>query len=186
MGLALVLQTHTGMRPGETLQIYPHHILFPEDAGATMAEQPVAIALGVRKGTKAKREQVARLFACDSDVAAVLRMCALATPPDQPMFPYSLDQYREAIKKLDNELGIAAGWGSHSPRAGFATDSINEGWRFEQVQECGRWLAASSLRIYLDAVGAAGVLVQARARGLGPALHWVSSHWVCYFPPSAW
>ena len=44
---------------------------------------------------------------------------------------------------------------AHSPRPGFATDAILAKIAFGEIQEQGRWMSPQSLRIYLDAVGAA-------------------------------
>ena len=51
MGLALVLQTVTGLRPSELLQLQPSHLLFPRLYGESLSGRPLVLALGVKEGT---------------------------------------------------------------------------------------------------------------------------------------
>ena len=52
---------------------------------------------------------------------------------------------------------------------------------FEEIKERGRWQSSSSLRTYLDIVGAADVATGMRLQGFGPALAWAHSRWHTYF-----
>ena len=89
--------------------------------------------------------------------------------------------YRSLMKKVESRLGLSVGWGLHSPRAGFASDSRAEGWAFQEIREAGRWASDSSLRTYLDIVGATNVSVSLRAAGLAEALRAVAEIWPSYF-----
>jgi len=186
MALAIVLQTHTGLRPGELLAVEPSHIVFPDEAGAEFSKTPVVIALGVKAGTKVKRAQVAKIFYKDAVLAAILRMCRDATPPGCRLFPFTQTALGDELKLLDALLQFDARWTPHSGRAGFATDSRLEGMSFEEVREAGRWAADNSLRTYLDVQAAANVLVQARLSGKAPALAWAARHWQEYFAYAQW
>ena len=186
MGLALILQAHTGLRPGELLAMKPEHVAMPEAGGSSLMDRPMLIALGPKSGTKLKRPQVARLTFRDADIVDMIRELLRHATPNEPLFPFCLVTYRNAIRALDCFLGFAAGWSAHSPRAGFASDSIAEGVPFDEVRELGRWSVDSSLRVYLDHVSTAATLVTARTAGLGPALQWVALHWQVYFRGARW
>eukprot|EP00959_Pyramimonas_sp_CCMP1952_P081951 1712044-Pyramimonas_sp.AAC.1 len=110
----------------------------------------VSIALCPKVDTKSKRPQVARLWKADKDIVELLRVARRYTPPGLQVFPYSLATYRRILKQIEGLLGLQVGWGPHSPRAGWASDSRAEGMSFLEVREAGRWVADSSLRTYLD------------------------------------
>ena len=181
MGLGVVLQAHTGLRPGELRSLRPCDIFFPEEAGATLETLPVVIALGVRKSTKVKRAQTVRITKKDADLVMMLERVVRRTPVNAPIFPFSHDEYRRRLRQVDALLGANAGWTPHSPRAGFASDSRAEGLSFEETREAGRWQADSSLRTYLDIVSALDVTVKLRGAGHGPALAWASRFWWQYW-----
>ena len=187
LGLGVVVQSHCGLRPSEMLALLPEHVVLPEDSGSSLDRSPAILGLGMKKGTKVKRAQTVRLDARLRDIVDLLRECRAATPPGCRMFPHTLRQYSDELKKIDVEvLGLKAGWTPHSPRAGFASDSRAEGWSFEEIREMGRWQADSSLRIYLDVIGAADIAIKIRAQGFGDALRWASANWWRYFPSSVW
>ena len=186
LALGMVVQAHTGMRPSEMLGLHAEDIVFPEFTGSSLERSPVLFGLGMRKGTKLKRPQVARLHFKDRDVVAVLADCLRHTPKGQRVFPYTLRQYGAALKKAEAALGMEVGWTPHSARAGFATDCRTEGMDFREIMEAGRWQAETSLRIYLDILGAADISVRLQSRGLGPALRWSAAGWVSYFANVRW
>ena len=97
------------------------------------------------------------------------------------VFPYTIEQYRAEIKSVELLLGLNFGWGPHSPRAGFASEARARGMAFSEIREFGRWVADSSLRVYLDLVSAASISVSLRSRGLVPALVYVSTYCLRYF-----
>ena len=79
-------------------------------------------------------------------------------------------------------MGLDVGWTPHSGRAGFASDCRAEGRPFEEIREAGRWQSDSSLRIYLDIVGAHQILQQFREKGLSTHLRYAESSWQQHFP----
>ena len=100
------------------------------------------------------------------------------------MFPYSIQVYRYLLRRLELKLGIEVGWTPHSGRAGFATELRSAGTPFSEIRERGRWAADSSLRTYLDIVGAAQVSTSLRLKGYAGHIAWAHSHWEEYFTPA--
>ena len=186
LGLAAVLQSHTGLRPSELLGLLPEHVLFPSDTGGDPLTAPVLLALGVKQGTKVKRPQVAKIPADLKELISLLWLCRQHTAPGHRLFPFSLSTWRTELRSLDELLGFRAGWTPHSGRSGFATDSRIAGKSFEEVREAGRWQADASLRTYLDIAAAATVLVQSRLAGRSSALAWADQFWHQYFVSWNW
>ena len=181
MGVAVILQTHAGLRPSELLALQAEDVSFPWHSGESYLQRPTLLAIGVKRGTKSGRTQVSKIMPRDWDVAEVLARVVQNTPRGCRLFPFSAATYRNEIRLIDQFLGIQAGWTPHSPRAGYATDSLSAGVPFEEIREVGRWAIDASLRRYLGEVSAAHTHVRARAGGLGAALAWVSSGWRIYF-----
>jgi integrase len=180
LGIGVCVQCAAGLRPSEMLNLHPVDVIFPEDLGRTLSDFPVQINVGPRTNTKLKRPQVAYLFIRHQDVVEALRALCHKTVPDQPLFPFTLDFYRRALRKVEGTMGLSTGWGPHSPRAGFASDGRAQGMSFTELRELGRWQADSSLRTYLDIVASSSLLVQAEAKGLKPAVAWASHYWRYY------
>lgn len=181
LGLGLITQVLTGMRPSEMLKILPEHIQFPDEYGDTSAQAPVVIALGVKHGTKSKRSQVVLLRPHLSHLLEALRCCRDNTPEGHFMFPYTLAAYRMEIQAIEAILGTNLGWGPHSPRAGFATDAKMDGEDFIAIREAGRWLSDESLRTYLDVLSSTMVIKSLRLRGLSNKLAAAERLWPAYF-----
>ena len=181
MGLGIMLQVRTGLRPGELLKLMPEHILFPEDQGDWSQATPVVIVLGAKGGTKSQRAQVALLHRGEPEFWSLLKTCRDATPPGHYLIPYTMATYRMELRNLEKILKVSIGWTPHSPRAGFATDQKLAGVSFEQIQEAGRWASQSSLRIYLDVVGATNGLRAIRMGGLSSQLEAANRLWPLYF-----
>jgi integrase len=79
--------------------------------------------------------------------------------PEDPVFPglgrpgtYTTPMTRDAIsdviKTTAERAGLTGDFGSHSPRAGFATDALDDGIPREQVQTYGGWRNHKSLDSY--------------------------------------
>ena len=79
--------------------------------------------------------------------------------PEDPVFPglsrpgtYNTPMTRDAIsdviKTTAQRAGLTGNFGSHSPRAGFATDALDDGIPREQVQTYGGWRNHKSLDSY--------------------------------------
>ena len=185
LGIGLLLQQCTGMRPSEMLALLGHHVLFPESCNIPTQTQ-VVIRLGFRTGTKAKREQCCAFDpALRPDLANLLRRLLESTPGDERLFPYNLQQYGRVLKKISKMLQIEhLGLTPHSPRAGFASQASLEGKTFLEIREKGRWLSDSSLRVYLDVVGALSISVDAQLINLKPQIEQAQNRLLEYFSPS--
>ena len=186
LGLGMMLQVTTGLRPSEMLKIEAGHIALPEDVGATIQTTPLVVALGPKVGTKVKRPQTVRVSAKHADLVRLLAACRKATAMDQRMFPFSIEAYRKELKHLDAFLGFNVGWTPHSPRAGYASDAALCGTPFEEIREGGRWSADQSLRTYLDIVSSLATLQRAQHQGMAEALEWSRCYWASYFSNVTW
>jgi hypothetical protein len=140
----------------------------------------VVVALVVRKGTKAKRAQA--VISNDPLTVGILRHLCARAPADSPIIPCSYSTYRSLLVKAQSALGIDFGWTPHSPRAGFASEAIQDGIPFQQVKESGRWLVDSSLRTYIDLVRVSQLSVDVQAKGLLPAVAFADQNLFRFFP----
>ena len=77
----------------------------------------------------------------------------------------SYDTFRRLIRDAQVAARLEAGYTPDSAGAGFATESIAEGRGFVTLRESGRWLSDTSLRVYLDLVGAASLAQQHKVHG---------------------
>ena len=84
-----------------------------------------------------------------------LRWLCHACKPGSTLLAISYDGYRKLLSSAQAQAKLSADYAPHSPRAGYATESIAEGQDFISVREGGRWLC-----IYLDLVGAASLAQQ--------------------------
>ncbi len=142
------------------------------------------IGLGMRRGTKMKREQAAFLNVQEfPKLARFLRDLVATTPQNKLLFPHSIDTYRRLFRSVEVRLGITAGWSPHSPRAGYASESRAEGKSFIGIREGGRWSVDASLRTYIDAVVAADITSRMCHMGLTESLVWARHHWPLYTTP---
>ena len=179
LAAGLVLQRELGLRPSEMLDLRCDNVTLPEQVPALRGRPRAVLALGTRASTKAKREQAVVLR--DPVLLGVLRWAA-AMAVGGRLFPYSYAQYRKLLARGEVSMGVEAGFTPHSPRAGFATDSIAEGAGFIETKEAGRWVCDSSLRVYLDIVGAAAIATACKLRGLESAQAYAVGHLVDYLP----
>ena len=184
LGVGLALQVAAGLRPSEMLAAEPEHLTFPEDSGKDFSSGPDTLALGPRTGTKVKRPQVAMIMTDEIRLRRVLRLLRSLTPRGCRLFPYSIQVYRNLLRRLELKLGLQIGWTPHSGRAGFATEMRAAGTPFGEIRERGRWAADSSLRTYLDIVGATQVATTLRLSGFANHIAWAHKHWEEYFTPA--
>ena len=141
--------------------------------------------MGVRGGTKARREQCISVYAdTDPDVLLFLRWVVEVTPPKAPLFPYSMATYRRLLAKIDNDLNIRAGWTPHSARAGFATEATAFRVPFAVIRDTMRHSSDKSLRTYFDIVSAGTVAVAAMSAGLSQAIAYARVNWLKYVDKS--
>ena len=181
LGIGMVLQQTKGLRPSELLGIEASDIVLPEEMDST-GVQAVIIGLGVRQGTKAKRPQSAVLpLQQHIELVHALRTLKGCTADNAHIFPYTLEQYNRMIKKISKTLNLDIRYTPHSLRAGFASEGRALGKQFTELREEGRWISDSSLRIYVDVVGAAAIAQSHNVKALRPAIAQAASTWQSYF-----
>ena len=166
-----MLQRELLLRPSEMLNLFSTDFVLPEGQHAPRTLRCV-VALGVRKGTKAKRPQA--VLCTDPLCIGIIRHLCLRSSPNTPVVPFTYPQYRRLLARAQGVLRVDFGWTPHSPRAGFASEAIQDGVPFQEVKEAGRWLVDSSLRTYIDLVQTAQIAVDVQARFLLPAVEHVA------------
>ena len=186
LGLANRLQQNLGLRPSEVLGLLPESVLLPEEQGLCPVTGHAEIVLGIRVGTKAKRPQVVILRgAQEPELLRMLRLVKNSTPEGRHLFPYSQAAYGAWLRLVEGLWGVAVGYTPHSPRGGFASERRARGDSFTQIQEDGRWLSATSLRIYIDIAGSAAIAAQLRAGGLQEAQAFCAANLSLYLTDAA-
>jgi len=160
LAAGLLVQQWTGMRPSEMLGLHFEDVLLPEETLLSVSGIFGSIGLGVRRGTKAKRAQSVLLRG--QRKLAVLRWLKKNCSPGEKLVPYTYEQYRRILAKACKTAKLPLVFTPHGPRAGFATDLLCQGVPFGTIKDLGRWLSDSSLRTYLDVVGASSIAVTLR------------------------
>lgn len=181
LALGMMTQIASGMRPNEMLQLLPEHVILPEEQDVHRIDTPVLLVLGVKHGTKTRRMAMASVPADTHPLPLLLAVCKKATAPGMFMFPHTLADYRIKLREVETYLRLEMGYTPHSPRAGFATEARLKGMAFEEIREAGRWQSDSSLRTYLDLVGATITLRSLKAKGMGSLLELADAQWPLYF-----
>ena len=160
VGCLHVLQACTGLRPSELLGLRRED-LRPTWLSPPGAPQTATISLGTRgRPTKAKRAQWVSLSPSDDPVGCYLIAAFyLGTRPGERLSGVStVGEYNRllalACKAWKIEKLRITG---HSARAGWATRLRQMGIPFPEVKEKGRWTQDTSLRTYLDVVGAQNI-----------------------------
>ena len=166
-----------------TTKMQCNDIMLPEDRCLGSEQQHVVVGLGVRTGTKAKRPQT--VLAHDAVTITLLRWLRSLGSGSDSLLGYSYEQYRRILAKSCIASGLGdMGISPHSPRAGFASDAISNGWGFARTMETGRWISESSLRTYIDIVSVAGILSNLRTRHLSAPMAYCVQHVFLFFPGS--
>ena len=176
----LVVQRELGLRPGEVTALFPDDVTLPESLAAGAGAVRAIVSLGTRKSTKAKRIQ--SVIVRNPFVIGVLRWLIHTCAPQATLMGCSYDTYRKLLRTAQTSARLEAGYTPHSPRAGFATESIAEGLDFVAVREAGRWLSDTSLRVYLDLVGAASLAQLQKQQGREAELVYAATHVLDFFP----
>ena len=186
LGIGCVFQQRKGLRPGEMLSIESQHVVLSDNASIPGHPRHLVVNLGVRQGTKVKRPQsVVVRENEDPDLFRLLLLVKLYTADGSRLFPYTLEQYRSRLKAFSSFYHLQYVWTPHSPRAGFASEARARGRPFTEIQEEGRWISASSLRVYIDCVGAASITTDLHKVGLTQAQAFCIVNLELYFPVSA-
>ena len=158
---------HQGTAPIRNAWNFLEHISLPED-DIDPAQGLCVVSLGVKHGTKNNRPQFMLLHENDPrDKRAIhiLRLAKKTSLPGLPIFAFSYQQWNNLFRRASVLLKLREAATAHSPRPGWATDQILAKMAFSEVQERGRWSSPQSLRIYLDAVGAAAQRARAESAG---------------------
>jgi hypothetical protein len=183
LGLGCVVQQRLGMRPGEMLTIESDHVLVP--TCHDISQRHLVINLGVKQGTKLKRPQSVVLREKDHpDLFRLILLLKLLTPGNVRLFPFTLEKYRFWLKEFSRAYNLPFHWTPHSARAGYASEARAAGRNFTEIQEEGRWISPSSLRVYIDCVAAADLSVFLHSAGLSEAQAYCIAHLESYFPVS--
>ena len=186
LGIGAVLQQRMGLRPGEMLGIEPQFINISDSSGIPGQARYLVINLGVRQGTKLKRPQSVVLRENEHpDLFRLILLLKSVTPVNARLFPYTLESYRSWLKAFTAHFGLPFKWTPHSARAGFASEARARGVPFTEIQEQGRWISASSLRVYIDCVGAAQIATDLHNFGLTKAQAFCVQNLEVYFPLSS-
>ena len=122
------------------------------------------------------------MFVRNATVIGLLRWLYHVCAAESTLMGCSYDTYRKLLRAAQEQSGLTAGYTPHSPRAGFATESIAEGADFVSVREAGRWLSDTSLRVYLDVVGAASLAASQKAAGREHELVFAAKNFLAFFP----
>ena len=106
-----------------------------------------------------------------------------ATPEGERLFPYTYADYHASIEGVSSFLGLSFSFTPHSPRAGFATESISAGRDPATVRSEGRWSSETSFKTYVDIVLASQVGIMLNLSGHQNAIIFVSRNLFRYFSP---
>ena len=120
LGVCMLLQQATGLRPSEMLGLREHDIIRPSEFVPRYV-----LRLGTNVGTKVGREQTAFFDPEQDPVLAMLLFRLLrATPEQGQLAACSYDHYRRVLARHSACLGVR--YSPHSCRAGFATEAISK------------------------------------------------------------
>lgn len=176
LGVGIVTQQLKGLRPSEMLGLRARDVSLPEEGAITNANSTV-LNLGAKTGTKAKRPQAA-IVPGDHIVTELLRRTkAVCVSLDERLFPYTLAKYNTLLRQVCSEHGLEdTHWSAHSPRAGFASEARAQGKSFVEIREEGRWVADSSLRIYIDVVATSQLETDLKSSHVKQAADFAAKH----------
>ena len=86
----------------------------------------------------------------------LIQAFAATTQYDQPLTSLrSIAQYRKLLEWAGQRMKFSTAFSPHSPRAGWATEQFLSHVPVATIKLKGRWASESSLKIYLDVLGAA-------------------------------
>lgn len=177
IGVAMILQQASGLRPSELLALYQEHIYVPPDC-----KQPLTLRLGAVVSTKVKREQFVLLSPAKHSLAyTLLRKLHAGTLTGARLFPFGYSLYNNSFKQCELHYGLHLGFTAHSPRAGFATSQVIAGTPVKEIQAAGRWLCEASFQTYVDVVAAAHIRAQVGSKELEDTVRWVQDRLHLYF-----
>jgi len=148
----LMLQWRLGLRPGEGYMLIGAHFHLASDPHICST-----VRLGARYGTKLKREQFARVYPGDAITVFLIGRIKACRAAHQPVGRWrTTTQQTWWMRKACVVLQLPTMWTAHSPRAGWATARHVAGQSATDLMVDGRWNSLTTLKIYLDAIGALG------------------------------
>ena len=176
LGVCMLLQQATGLRPSEMLGLREHDIIRPSEFVPRYV-----LRLGTNVGTKVGREQTAFFDPEQDPVLAMLLFRLLRSTPEQgQLAACGYDHYRRVLARHSACLGVL--YSPHSCRAGFATEAIIKGEAPTLVQRRGRWASEASFLVYIDVATALQVEAEFRSRALDSEIDAASRNLLAYFP----
>lgn len=183
LGVGVILQAFRGLRPNSMLSIQSEDLIVSASPLVPEVQHYIVINLGVRTGTKAKRPQSAVIRKTEAPwLFHTLMLLKAYTPPVDCLFPFSLSQYRSELAEIQEEQGLEIGWTPHSPRAGFASESIALGVPFPVVKDIGHWVSDSSLKVYIDVVQAVQIQAELKSKGFSHTFAFTLANIDKWFP----
>ena len=131
----MIVQRELGLRPGEVTSLYPDDVSLPEHLATGDGACRAIISLGTPKGAKAKMIQ--SVVCRNPVILGVLRWLCKSCKPNTTLMGCSYDTYRKLIRSAQVQARLEAGYTPHSPRTGFAMESIAESMGGFPFRECG-------------------------------------------------
>jgi hypothetical protein len=156
VGGLLILQWAGAMRPSEVISLSVDDITvstLPSSVGS------IIIKFAAKLRTKVNRPQFIILRPSHAPIAIHIVKAFLSSTRAGCRLTSlsSTAQYGRYMKQAMVGLKVPELWTPHSPRAGWASDSILRGIPFTEIREHGRWVSDTALRHYLDVVGTLSV-----------------------------
>ena len=152
-----VLCWRLGLRPSEAVNLRGGDLY--SSRRDRRGGQPAFVRLGVGRGTKANRRQVARVHPWDLVADHVVTLFAASTPTGARLSDIgSYTALANVLALALKTLGYATLYTPHCLRSGWATWRFLGGQPIMDLMADGRWHSETSLRVYLDAVAAADTL----------------------------
>jgi len=140
------------------------------------------LRLGAYVHTKARREQVAYIYAEeDPNAYRLLVQLVEVVPIGSRLFDFSYSRYNKFLADCITYFNIDVKYTGHSARAGFASERVARGESEIEVQRRGRWQSPSSFAIYVDVVTAASIDIAFKLAGLQQAMIYCHVHLLDYF-----
>ena len=186
LGALHVLQSCTGLRPSELLNLKQSDLRpYWLNAGHGQARKSL-ISLGIRRTTKLGRKQWVTVDADEDSIGTLLiTIFYLCTKAGGWLWSVrTVGEYNKLLHWAARSLNLQGlGITGHAARAGWATRLRSSGLAFEEVRERGRWTHDKSLRTYLDVVGAANLEVE--TAHVRPTASWLQEDFrgrFCWWP----
>ena len=183
VGVGLILQCQTGLRPDELTDIRVRDLSVPSSN-----VEPILVALGMRAHTKARREQFVSVTPDRhlESYTLLLMLVEISKSDDDLLFPFSYWIFHSSIRELDIRYGLSIGLSGHSGRACFATECISiHKMSIQETMREGRWLSETNFRMYVDVVGASSAQTSFLAKGLTAPADFCRKYFTSYITRSA-